>query len=145
MIKKSFLVGFIAFGLVHASQALADKLVVNTPSCQVSCSESVKLKNNYVIVVRDEQGSIFHIEQLDLASTVRHVGTVDPEAKIARVMVSSSPDGSYTNSSTERYETPTEIIEVTTHFYFNAAGELIDVQVTEVRFKKERDDTQIEK
>ncbi|MCO4322366.1 hypothetical protein [Aliidiomarina quisquiliarum] len=145
MIKKVLYAGLIVFYGFNSTFVSASTVEIDTPNCQISCSESVKLKNNYVIVVRDEQGSIFHIEQLDLANNATHLGSLESVAEVGMVIMSTIPDGSYTNSRTDRYETPTQIIEVTTHFYFNAAGELIDVQVTEVRFTKTPGDTQIEK
>lgn len=143
MLKKALFVGLVAFYGLNLASAAASTIEIATPNCQESCSESVKLGKSYLLVVRDERGKVFKVEQLNLPSNAIHLG--ESVAEVGMVIKSSTPDGSYTNNRTDRYETATEIIEVTTHFYFNSAGELIDVQVTEVRFKKAPDDTRIEK
>jgi|SRR5690554_329274 len=143
MLKKVLLAGLVVFYGFNFTLASASTLEIDTPNCQESCSEAVKIGESYLLVIRDETGRIFKVESLNLSSNAIYLG--ESIAEVGMTIMSANSDGGYVRDRTDHYETATERISITTHFHYNAAGELIDVQVTEVRFKKTPGDTQIEK
>ncbi|RUO27520.1 hypothetical protein [Aliidiomarina sanyensis] len=106
-------------------------------SCNKSCVELVHLGQQHLVVGINNAGEIFYVHPLNLPRDAAHIG----EFSIADTQqFYTQSSGESVTSSEQRYLTASEIIVVTPYLHYDADGNLINVQVSEVRFP--RDDVQ---
>ncbi|TRW47827.1 hypothetical protein FM042_11720 [Aliidiomarina halalkaliphila] len=120
-------------GVFSATHASPPQITPANLSCTKNCAEIINLGSKYLVVAMDNQGNIFFVQPLDISPEAMYQG--ESEVRNSGYYQTASSGDSVT-STEHRYVTATEIIVVTTYLHFNAEGELIDVQVNEVRFPR---------
>lgn len=123
---------------VNANPNANASIFQDTGDCSQNCTASVRVGGVLFVVSRDASGNVFQVDQVQLSEDAE---LIEPrrQAESGRSIRTSSneSDGGTTETTTETYETTTEIVVVTTHLYYNADGDLVDVQTSETRFQKD--------
>ncbi|RTE86414.1 MULTISPECIES: hypothetical protein [Gammaproteobacteria] len=96
--------------------------------CQLNCTEIVRVGHQYLVVALNHRGEIFFVEPVDIPRNARKIED-SAYGQTDHLMTASSGAGTV-DVSTETYVTSTEIVVVTTIIFYNADGEIIDVQVS---------------
>jgi len=122
--------------LVFLTLTAWSSAVQSQPECQSNCAQAELMGKQYYVVARGYDGAVVAmaaIESPDIPLTV----IARLNARLASDAI--APQGCTppcVDVTTETYETPTELIVVTTYIYFDANGNVSDVQVHTQRFKK---------
>ncbi len=112
-------------------------LQARTSDCASNCASLVRIGKSYVVVAKDAAGDILKVISVDLPLDAKFV----PSAQEVRQdgvqsMASGATGGGTVQTRTETYVTATEIIVVTYYFYYDANGNLVDIQIDTRRFPR---------
>ncbi|NHA14277.1 hypothetical protein [Thioalkalivibrio sp. XN279] len=134
----------VAFPPQSTATPVDQALQARTSDCVSNCASLVRIGKSHVVVAKDAAGEILRVISVDLPLDAKLVQS-DQEVRQDGVqsMSSGATGGGTVETRTETYVTATEIIVVTYYFYFDANGNLVDVQTDTRRFP--RGDTEQER
>ncbi|EGN75160.1 hypothetical protein A28LD_1335 [Idiomarina sp. A28L] len=104
-------------------------------TCNYNCAEVIHLGSQYVVVAVDRKGDVFFVQSLDIPPDAVSQGVTE-SIPSQYLSTSASSEAGNVDSTERTYVTSTEIIVITTYIYYNADGDIVDVQVSEVRFPR---------
>ncbi|PIP80323.1 MAG: hypothetical protein COW84_05925 [Gammaproteobacteria bacterium CG22_combo_CG10-13_8_21_14_all_40_8] len=129
------LLGILFAGSLMAN-SFEEKISEKTINCQTSCVEITKIGHKFYVIVKDQSGITFDIIGLNLPENAQPLvsfkNTNNQSIQGDEGGTGAGDDGS-SSTTTTTYRTTTEVITVTTILYFNASGQLIDIEVVEKR------------
>ncbi len=121
---------FAALSFSSSAETLSQSLQFKTQDCMTNCATTIKIGSQWVVVAKGSSGEVMKLVTLDLDKSAKLVRNIQASGG-ASIMSS----GHTTRQESETYVTNTEIVVVTTTFYFKD-DELIGVKVDVARFPK---------